>query len=406
MPVYSTYADLLSLALLIFHLLRLRIINVPIGNRCLLAVLLEMAEKRLYAHDFTKWPRLQFYNLTDHEIRLWFRFEKNDFPRLIHALGLPAVIITPRRKYRYDAQTALCVLLWRLSYMNKWDHAVPVFGRCISSMSEITQYLLIHIAQRFQHLLRLPAYYTRPANLRYFADVIYGKGGALSNCIGFIDGTIRRICRPLYMQQACYNGFKKYHALKWQNVVAPDGMIIHQYGPAEGRRSDIWLLRESGIREALRERCRFLLTPGNEDLHRPADPEAPSAVLEDAGTRYIQYAVFGDKGYITLDDATLIASYKRQAGEELTASQLRFNKAMSRVRMAVEWGFLKILTVFGYLRNHCEMKIWNAPVAPYYVVASILTNCHNTLYRNQTSKYYNVLPPTLEAYLSMPAAGD
>lgn len=69
----------------------------------------------------------------------------------------------------------------------------------------------------------------------------------LSNVSGFIDGTLRRIARPGVAQRACYNGHKKHHGLKWQNVIAPDGMIIDQWGPVEGRRGDIWLLRESDL---------------------------------------------------------------------------------------------------------------------------------------------------------------
>jgi nuclease HARBI1 len=68
----------------------------------------------------------------------------------------------------------------------------------------------------------------------------------MTNCAGFLDATIRKICRPKYLQNLCYNGYKHIHALKWQNLVCPDGIIAHQYGPAEGRRSDPWLLSAAG----------------------------------------------------------------------------------------------------------------------------------------------------------------
>ena len=34
-------------------------------------------------------------------------------------------------------------------------------------------------------------------NLERYANAISDKGAALDNCIGFIDGTVRLICRPI-----------------------------------------------------------------------------------------------------------------------------------------------------------------------------------------------------------------
>ena len=34
-------------------------------------------------------------------------------------------------------------------------------------------------------------------------------------------------------------------------------------------------------------------------------------------------------------------------------------------------------------------------------MAQILTNCHTCLYGNQTSQYFDVMPPELENYLGM-----
>lgn len=68
--------------------------------------------KAAMSHTFGRWPPFNFDRLTEHEVRLWFRFEKADFPRVIAALQLPDVIVTPRRRYSYRAREALCVLLW------------------------------------------------------------------------------------------------------------------------------------------------------------------------------------------------------------------------------------------------------------------------------------------------------
>ena len=50
-------------------------------------------------------------------------------------------------------------------------------------------------------------------------------------CFGFIDGTVRPICRPKQNQRIVYNGHKRVHGLKCQSVVLPSGMIANMYGP-------------------------------------------------------------------------------------------------------------------------------------------------------------------------------
>lgn len=53
-----------------------------------------------------------------------------------------------------------------------------------------------------------------PASLQECANAIYRAGTALDNCFGFIDGTVRPICRPENDQRLVYNGHKRVHALK------------------------------------------------------------------------------------------------------------------------------------------------------------------------------------------------
>ena len=57
-----------------------------------------------------------------------------------------------------------------------------------------------------------------PANLQRFAEMIHRKGGALQNCWGFVDGTVRPTGRNMGV---LYNGHKKVHSIKFQSVVAP-----------------------------------------------------------------------------------------------------------------------------------------------------------------------------------------
>ena len=76
-----------------------------------------------------------------------------------------------------------------------------------------------------------------------FSDAITECAAASKNGIGFLDGLVLGVARPSgYMKQiGVYNGHKRKHALKYQAVTTPDGMILHEYGPVEGKRYD-WFM--------------------------------------------------------------------------------------------------------------------------------------------------------------------
>ena len=57
------------------------------------------------------------------------------------------------------------------------------------------------------------------------------RGTALRNCFGFIDGTVRPICRPDKKQRVMYNGHKRVHTIKFQSLSLPNGLIANLYGP-------------------------------------------------------------------------------------------------------------------------------------------------------------------------------
>ena len=62
-------------------------------------------------------------------------------------------------------------------------------------------------------------------------DAVSDKGAALDNCFGFVDGTVRPICRLGENQRMVYNGHKRVHALKFQAVAVPNGLIGQLFGP-------------------------------------------------------------------------------------------------------------------------------------------------------------------------------
>ena len=145
-----------------------------------------------------------------------------------------------------------------------------------------------------------------------YADAIKEKCRALPNCVGFIDGTVIAIARPrgYDVQNVAYNGHKRKHALKYQAVTAPHGLLLHAAGPMEGRRHDWTLYCRSGLDEELGE---VMVVNG------------------------FQYCIYGDSGYNERD--FLVVSSQ---GSQLTGYQKAFNEAMANGRVSVEWVFKEV----------------------------------------------------------------
>lgn len=88
-----------------------------------------------------------------------------------------------------------------------------------------------------------------------YADAFH-QNGAPQNCIGLINGA--RICmaRPggnSAKQLSTFSDHKRTHCFAYQTVTTPDGLVFHIHGPTEGRRSDAFMFRHSGLRPILEE---------------------------------------------------------------------------------------------------------------------------------------------------------
>ena len=83
--------------------------------------------------------------------------------------------------------------------------------------------------------------------LRHSPMLYFKKLGALQNCLGFVDGTVRPVFRPSRNQQVLYNAHKNVHALKFQSVAVPTGLVANLNGPVEGKRHHSAMLAESGL---------------------------------------------------------------------------------------------------------------------------------------------------------------
>ena len=138
---------------------------------------------------------------TEEQSKASFRFYKDDIRNLCVELGIPREF-RARNGTALSGEEGLCVLLKRLSYPNRLGDLSEIFGRSISELSYTFNGILDFVDNAHSHLLTdLNQTWLSPANLQVFADAIHAGGAPLENCWGFIDGTVRPICRPTQNQR-------------------------------------------------------------------------------------------------------------------------------------------------------------------------------------------------------------
>lgn len=74
-------------------------------------------------------------------------------------------------------------------------------------------------------------------NSERYAESVHIKTGSLDKFMVFIYGTFIDILRPSSSSEhnIVYNGHKIKHALKYQSLAIPYGLVIHTIRPIKGR---------------------------------------------------------------------------------------------------------------------------------------------------------------------------
>ncbi|CAN7990929.1 unnamed protein product [Ixodes hexagonus] len=321
---------------------------------------------------------LDIANMEDETFRRQFRFHKEDLAALQSALQIPATV-TSAQGVNVPGNEALCIVLRRLAYPNRLFDLEGLFNRHSSTLSSISNIIMSQIDERCGHLLSDMNSHSwlSLAKLEMCSQeelhAVNNKGAPLHNCWGFIDGTARPICRPSKNQKLYFYGHKRVHVVKYQAVMCANGIICQLDGPFDGHRHDAGMLRISGLHEKM------------------------GTLVQDHS-----YVIYGDPAYPMMP-----LLLKPHRGAVLTPSEVSFNKAMSTVRQAVEWGFEKVVTEFAFVdlkKNKQKVLLQRVPLM--YRVATFLANCHTCLYGSQVTKYFHVDPPTLQEYLTPPIVGQ
>lgn len=164
----------------------------------------------------------------------------------------------------------------------------------------------------------------------------------MDNCWGFVDSTVTQL--PENPNKRIYNGSKRVSAIKFQSVVAPNGLIANLYGPMEAKRHDCTMLRESGMLPQLELNSR---SPTGNTL-----------------------CIYGDIKYPIRPQLQMPFN-----SVHLSPSEQAYNTSMSSVKGAVQWVFDDISNYFNFL-DFSNGKTGFDAVKKVYTVCGILRNAH------------------------------
>jgi hypothetical protein len=152
--------------------------------------------------------RFDFDAQTEADCKFNFRFNKQEIPRLASILLLPDPVVTVGR-YSASFVEATCILLNRLAWPHRLGTLTATFGRSREALSCIANTVMHHIYDQFAHLLKWDHKRLDVVWMRKCGTALHSCGAPLETCIGFIDGTVRGICRPgKKVQKVAYNGHK------------------------------------------------------------------------------------------------------------------------------------------------------------------------------------------------------
>jgi hypothetical protein len=305
-----------------------------------------------------------------------FRFSKGQVNRIVESLirdvDLPPYICSDSGDTA-DLRTAFLCMCMKYAWPTRLGRLVQLFAKSASWISRIVSKLRRMLFNYCHPKMRCPPPLSSQ-DVQRFANAVERVSG-IDVVFGFLDATVRPICRPSVGQKECYNGKDRIHALKFQICSTPDGIIQHLDGPWPGRRHDHHMVNSAPLATGTPALVSWILS-------HPCTAH---------GTAHVIYA---DQGY-----------YK-QAGIEVpwpdgafNIDHQVFNDMMKTSRIAVEWEFGHILEHWASLHFKPSQKLLSGGLGQQYFVAAFLTNVYNCLHPSKTSLYFGVSPPDLCTYL-------
>ena len=310
-------------------------------------------------------PILAVEHLTDQDAHNRFRFSIDELKVLVVALELPMYLVVNR--VTLSSLFCLALLLRRLVWSSRLCDLSIEFGYDDTTISLHFNHLLLLLTTKYSRLLHLWPGVTQQRIVDY-ERAIRLHSPAIRSIWCFLDGTLRRIAKPVRGQRIHYTGYKRTHGLTYQTLVAPDGLIVSVSRPYPASRNDVAIWHACGLREQLVP----LVTQGQTVYH-----------------------IFGDKAY--QGEALVMAPFKAA----VTDGQRLYNTAMSQLRVSVEHGYARLTNLWSFTDVKRQQRSLLQPCGAYYHAMVLFANLRTCMDGgNQISDTFVMTPPTMVEYLN------
>jgi hypothetical protein len=310
----------------------------------------------------TRTPRLHLNSLSDADCLIRFRFTLTEIERICTAMDLPALITVNR--VRVSAVQGVAMLLRRLVWPARLVDLAVEFGLDVSSTGRIINHMAVMIVQLYHaHFDLWPG--LDATRIAESAAAITAHTPEVIDIWGFIDGTSRRVARPIRDEHSSYSGYKRTHMQHYQGIVTPDGLIVSCMGPWIGTKNDLNMLAESKIQEIL----------------------AP--LVRQHGRTLMLYSDLIYKGQELVMCGYVSAS---------TPERQRYNQFMSGLRVHVETAFGKVTQLFSGTDVKRVQRTGLSPTSTYYLCCVLFANVHTCMHSSNVPWNFN--PPSVEEYLA------
>ncbi|KAI5803644.1 hypothetical protein EDC01DRAFT_594529, partial [Geopyxis carbonaria] len=107
--------------------------------------------------------------------------------------------------------------------------------------------------------------------------------------------------------------------------------------------------------------------------------------------------LYGDPAYYLAFG--IMGAYRSRQNRPLPEPLKQMNSLMSSMRVSVEHGFAKVMTLWSFNGFKGDLRVGLSPVGAYFMIAVLFANIHTCFNGSQTGYTFNCAPPTLEEYI-------
>jgi len=279
-------------------------------------------------------------------------------------------------------------LLNRIASLKTLSEHEEFWGRTNDVLSRMFNEMCNRLYLNFRHLIQNNLAYWQPSfdlfNRKIIARIAPSVPIGCALVFSFLDATVRPICNPGggMLQRVLWNGKDRVHAIKFQGLNFPNGMVGDMPDCSPGRDHDELMVTSSGLNARIRAVQTTAVPPIPPPMHNIA---------------------YADKGYTNRSHVR--AAHRGNNAQLLNWQRVENTKLKVPRAIGAEMPFGQIIQQSKFLSYKKGLKVQMMAVNQIYIVAVLLSNAHTCLYGSNVGEYFDCAAPKLYDYMHCAARG-